>query len=184
MKLTKRHKVFAVILVVGGAILIADRITSRDGEGTPPTASAATSPDTDDGPAAPDAARTPGTPASDLLADRLSALCRQRGLDAADVPGAFAPARAWYPQAPPEEMTVVRRPESVDLCREYKAAHRLTGVVVIPGGAWAIINDTCVAIGQQLDGFRLVSVTERAAVLVAGTSRVVLSLPATAVPEP
>jgi len=206
MKLTKRHKIYAVMIVVGGAIVIMDRITSQDGEGGPPAASAATSSALDDGPAAADAdptsARTPGAPASDLpwhgrlareswpgrpchlLADRLGALCKHRGLNALDVPDAFASALAWFPQAPTENTTVVQPPRSIHRRREFQATHRLTGVVVVPGGGRAIINGTCVAVGQKLDGFRLVSVAERSAVLVEGKSRVVLSLPTTPSPGP
>ena len=64
-----------------------------------------------------------------------------------------------------------------DAAREFLQRHRLTAVMRQTGGGVAIIDQKTVAVGQSLDGFRLVAVKERSAVLRRGQHRVELRLP-------
>jgi hypothetical protein len=80
-------------------------------------------------------------------------------------PGAVAPAAAAAAAA--------ARPDPV---ARFRAAHRLTGVLLSDDNRRAIIDGRSLAVGERLDGFTLLSVDKDRAVLAAKEGRVTLTL--------
>ena len=125
----------------------------------------------------------PRTPAADQLADasqaavatlaaRLEDVARSQKLNLESVNDAFRPPAAWV--GTQRTAIVEDRP---DAAREFLQRHRLTAVMRQTGGGVAIIDQKTVAVGHSLDGFRLVAVKDRSAVLRRGQHRVELRLP-------
>jgi hypothetical protein len=86
---------------------------------------------------------------------------------------AFAPGSAWI---------VVGDSVRVDnsgLAGQFQAAHRLTGVLTSGGRAHAMVDAKIVAIGQSIDGFKLISLSGRSATFESadqGVGTVVLNM--------
>jgi hypothetical protein len=115
--------------------------------------------------------------AAEALASRLKAVAGDGPLQADDMRDAFQPPAAWMPAAPrtPEKGTLGQAAEA------FMQRHTLKAIMVGPDGHQALIDNTCLAIGQKIDGFELVSAGERGVVLVSEDgSRLTLELPVNA----
>ena len=100
------------------------------------------------------------------LAARLDDLRRRLGDGPSIVRDAFAPPAAWA-GAP-----------SDDRAAAFEHGHVLTVTLQSGGGGQAVVDGDLVAVGQQVDGFRLASVGRRRATFVAADgTRAELSLP-------
>jgi hypothetical protein len=182
MQLTKQQKMVGAVLGLAVAAFAVDRwvIGHAPADDAAMTASAA---------AAPAARRTAPrpqrnrVPAADQMADasqagvatlaaRLDEVARTQKLNLEVVNDAFRPPAAWV--GTQRTAMVEDRP---DAARDFLQRHRLTAVMRQTGGGVAIIDQKTVAVGQSLDGFRLVAVKERSAVLRRGQHRVELRLP-------
>lgn len=126
------------------------------------------------GPAAsPDPPLTPRLP---VISERLKALATGEDLDPARVREAFAPSDEW--------LLVLSAPKVVaplpqaDLPAEFTRKHKLTSVLLAGSAGCAVVDGKIVRIGQELDGFRLVSLEPDCAVFhaVQGPVSVTLSL--------
>lgn len=119
------------------------------------------------------AGNTQGVAPTGTLAARLRQVAAGQKLDLRNVGDAFRPSVAW--------IGARRQPAPAagpfDAAREFQNTHRLTAVMKQAGGGIAIIDKTTLAVGQSIDGFRLVAVKDRSAVLRRGTDRVELRLP-------
>ena len=106
------------------------------------------------------------------LVERLEAMSKSPDLHLPDVQDAFSLSDAWMAEfrskaAPDAELSPAEK---------FAKSHQLMAIVVSGMFSTATIDDTCLAIDQELDGFKLVSVDERSAVLQSGDQRVVLKL--------
>lgn len=179
MTLSKRQKVLLASCAVLMAALVVDRVTSGSGGLGPDTAVASPAIEPHDEPAL-----LPVPPAEipetgqegrlDCLADRLEDLAERHSLAGVAVADAFCPPPAWL--APNGPVSVVET-AGMDRARDFAARHELKAVMLNhSAGARAIIGNRLLGVGQVLDGFKLVSVDKRSAVLVSGDARVTLRL--------
>jgi len=173
MVLTRKNKILALLVGGAAAVFVVDRFVLGYASIGPEQACAtAISPVGATG-GAPEMLPPPQSPIT--LADRLAGLAGARGLDGMKVTDAFCPPRSWLG---PEPVRPAARPADDGKERDFLESHRLTATVVrAGGGGMAIIDGQCVVVGKTVDGFRLVSVTRRQAVLEAGGKKVSLRLP-------
>ncbi len=179
MKLSRQRKISVVILALAVSALVADRAFLGGGSTGPGRASGASpGPVKPRLPAAPPAAAAPPAVMNALapaggqsLADRLRDYSRQRGIDASGVRDAFVAAESWRPK--PQVAEAATRP--VGRVPGFSEKHELMAVITGPKGS-AIVDGKCLQVGQELDGYRLVSVGHREAVFECDGERVELRL--------
>ncbi len=88
---------------------------------------------------------------------------------------AFAPLAPWCaPRAKPARNQVVVPGRNAAV--EFAESHRLTAVAVSSDGKMAVVNNTCLQVGDSLDGFRLVAVEKNSALFQKGERQVALEL--------
>ncbi len=173
MTLTKSQKVYVAIMVIAVVALLIDRTLLQP---EPVQASAlqyAISPSTRE-PIDPGSPRSEGpAPRQVAIARRLEQIAEQRGLDPIGVVDAFRPSPMWLAigEAP------VGTAQVESLAERFGKAHTLTAVMGSGDQGWAIVVGRTLLFGRVLDGFTLVSVGARSAVLESGDARVVLTLP-------
>ena len=63
-----------------------------------------------------------------------------------------------------------------DAADKFAQNHQLRAVMVSDRGSRAVVDDRCLLVGRQLDGFTLVSITQSTAVFESDDQRVVLKL--------
>ncbi len=177
MQLSKTQKIYLALGVIAVAAFVVDRVFLRSGSGGPaPARAAADTP----GPAA---ARPPAMPApappvavppSDRpsLAARLDALAKDPGVDVGGMRDAFVPPPSWIAEVKSPEPEVVE-PSAAE---KFAAAHTLTAVLLAGKGGCAVVNGKVVQVGQEVDGFELVSLARECAVFQGGQERVELRL--------
>ncbi len=177
---SKKPKLVVCILGLAVAALVADRALLGSGKPGPKEATAEPS-------AAPAAATNtpakcpPATPrqsretVQESLTCRLKAISEADGFDSAKVRDAFCLAPAWAKDLGP---AVPSSPEQ-DKAKQLKMDHQLMAVMMAREGGYAIVDGKCLRIGQVLDGFTLISVTEHSAVLESDGLRVELKVPRT-----
>jgi hypothetical protein len=178
MTLTKSQKVYVAIMVIGLVALLIDRTMLQPEQAAADAASAlqyAISPSTSSaGPEDPGSPRSEGpAPRQVAIARKLEQIAEQRGLDPTGVIDAFRPSPRWL--AVGEVPVAPAKPEL--LAERFRKAHTLTAVMGSGDQGWAIVDGRTLLIGRVLDGFTLVSVERRSAILESGDARVVLSLP-------
>jgi hypothetical protein len=105
------------------------------------------------------------------LAARLQSVAQAQKLDLDHVADAFRPSVKWV--GAPRHPSTNR--ELTDAVKEFQK-HKLMAVMKQSGGGVAIIDKWTVGVGQTLDGFRLVAVKDRSAILRKGTQKVELKL--------
>jgi hypothetical protein len=111
------------------------------------------------------------TTARAAIADRLERVAERRGFDLDRVPNAFVPPKSWIVEKARQGTTSSRVTAEM-----FEAAHVLTGVMAAGDAGYAIIDGRTLFIGQRLDGFELISVSERSAVLDSDGERAELML--------
>jgi hypothetical protein len=179
MRLTKRQKICAGVLLLAGLAFVVDRWVI--GPGPSPAAAAAgktgsaariSSPSAaalTRAAAASPAGNAPA-PATRSLAARLMEVAQAERLELTAVPDAFRPSRRWGPAEPDtSSVAPVPGPVKSDLAGLFKSRHKLNAVMSgRPGsGGIAIIDGHMLTPGMKVDGFTLTAVTERSAVLEA-----------------
>ena len=176
MTLTKSQKVYVAILVIGAVALVIDRTLLQPEQAVAGAASAlqyAISPSARD-PGDPGSPRSEGpAPRQVAIARRLEQIAEQRGLDPTGVIDAFRPSPMWLQLGE----VPVGPVEAESLAERFRRAHTLTAVMGSGDEGGAIVDGRTLFIGRALDGFTLISVGQRSAVLESGDTRVVLSLP-------
>jgi hypothetical protein len=178
MKWTKERKVFALLLAGGLAALGVDRLT-RAAPDAPedPAAFAVAKPD--NAPAPPIAKPAQGTIAQNLAPAQPASFTQRlrraattsptnRSSDSSATADIFRPSRVWAPEPvvaapppPPPPPTTRPTPKPPDELAQFRAKHRLTAVLVATRHApsRAIIDGNPLRIGQIVDHFRLVEVS-------------------------
>lgn len=171
MKLSKKQRVSVCVLALAVAALVADRVFLRSDEAPPAEAGAApvagldeltgTSP-----------SRSPAVEGRSLAA-RLRELSASADPSSGDVRDAFRLSQAWLAYlSPPKPATAA--PESKP--KPGRPVHRLTAVILDKDGGRAIVDGKYLRVGQELDGMKLISVSERSAVVESRGTRVELTL--------
>ncbi len=175
MTLSAKHKVYGAVLVVGVIAVTVDRVLILPDEAAadrPPSAHYAVTP-----PSTTAVASVSDNPPSSVstvqavIADRLEQLAASRGFDLQRVPNAFVPPTSWEVAETPESL-----PAGRVAAETFMLTHVLTGVMAAGDGGYAIIDGKTLFIGQVLDGFELLSVSDRSAVFEANGVRVELML--------
>jgi len=177
MQLTRERKVYAAFLAAALAALAADKFILG-----PPESSAAVRSDyLVNSPAAPPAARktvaveaappplpSPAAPA--LLAQRMEQVARDQQLNLDEAHDVFHTPATWVKPAAPAQP---------DLQAAFAAKHRLVALLKSSRGGIAVVagqSRKSLRIGQQMDGFTLVSIAERSAAFRSGSVAVELQL--------
>jgi hypothetical protein len=189
MQLTKQQKIYAAVLGLAVSAFAFDRFVLGPGDDAPEEVAAATAarrpaprrtPARPAGVASVNAAAAqaaaagpaaPGTASPSTLSIRLEALAAAQKLKLDNVGDAFKPSTVWVGSPKQVAPTV----EVVDAVAEFQKK-KLTAVVKQNSGGIAVIDKTYLSVGQSLDGFRLVAVKDRSAILRRGNQRVELRL--------
>jgi len=191
MHLTKQQKIYAAVLGLAVSAFAFDRFVLGPGDDAPEEVAAAPA-----GAARrPTPRRTPARPAgvasakaaaaqapaagaavpaaspTSTLSTRLEALAAAHKLKLDNVGDAFKPSPVWVGSPKQVAPTV----EVVDAVAEFQKK-KLTAVMKQNSGGIAVIDKTYLSVGQSLDGFRLVAVKDRSAILRRGNQRVELRL--------
>ena len=173
----------AVLCAVALAILVIDRLQLGSGQFGPETARASFVPedntDAKDETIATLPAATALSQSRNDLASRLETMAAQHDLDGAPVRDAFQPSEVWLSRlgANHSKPAVAAPPVGAGFIKK----HKLQAVLLGRDGGSAIVNNTYLKIGQELDGFELVSIDANSVGFVSGKVRVVLTLSTTAV---
>ena len=177
---TKRQKILLGVLGLALTVFLADRVYLGMSPAGPAQAEASEVADTMG--VLPDRvaalsrgeAATIGTgrPESELV-KRLDAVRAAHLVQLEEVTDVFRPSQAWAGPAPQTETPVNSDEIRAD---EFAQDHRLEAAVVSSKGSIAIVNGWCLKIGQELDGFKLVSVGRDSVVFVSGAARATLRL--------
>lgn len=180
--------VYGFVLGFALVALAVDRLILSDGATGPQSAAAAdefVSDETSPASASkPMMAASPGAVQAPSLANRLQNLAQERKLILTDVEDAFRPNLNWVGVARPEVVPVASTKPQVGLSEveSFKSRHRLMAVLQNSEGGAAIVGNHTILIGQNIEGFRLVSLTKRSAVFEKDQARVELSLPSPRLP--
>ena len=166
------------VLGLGLAALVGDRVLLSESQTGPQTATASPVSRTPGHSADPRPAQvhadSPGEAAlvSGSLAAKLENVRVGQSLDPAAARDAFCASQQWLDDLTPD------KPESSDEVRAqaFLRNHRLKAVVKFDRGGAAIIDDSYLFLGQELDGFRLIRVSDRTATLVSGSAKVTVSM--------
>ena len=177
MKLSKERKIFIGLLALAGGGALADRVFVGSDLSTPQSAYAG---DTETG-ATPVAAGISFTPfeISDdtpLLADRLAAAARSRRVGSDNIQDAFAASESWISRQP-APTTASPSPSREDTIAQFTSSHKLMAVITNGGRDYAVIDGHPLAVGQSVDGFRLVSLKQRSAVFRSADMSAEMTLP-------
>ncbi len=175
----RKRNAYMIVVGLGVAAVAVDRLfllppEEASGEPAPPPPVTSTPP-----PAAATATPVPAetttapspVAARVAIADRLEAIALREKLDPARVEDAFEPPSAWLmaDAGPANPVT--------STAQRFRESHNLNAVMATGRDGYAIIDGRTLYIGQEMDGFTLVEVHKRTAVLVSGRERVELSLP-------
>ncbi len=173
MTLTKSQRVYVAIMVVAVVTLLIDRTLLQPEPAQAATLQYAVPPSARD-PVDLEAPRSEGpAPRQVAIARKLEQIAEQRSLDPIGVIDAFRPSPMWiqFAEAP------VGPEQAESLVERFMKAHTLAAVMGSGVEGGAIVDGRTLFIGQVLDGFTLVSLGQRSAILESGDARVVLALP-------
>jgi hypothetical protein len=107
------------------------------------------------------------------LLHRMKALSEAADLDRIATLDAFKPPADWLPEVKLAEPLPTPEDQRVE---QFKRHHKLSAVVTGPAGQCAVIAGRTLMVGQQLDGFVLVSIGDRSALFKMNDLEVVLSI--------
>jgi len=166
MTLTKHQKVLVAVFAIGLAGLIVDRVWLR------PEAASADSPAGSNAQPSSPASRpsSQAKPDKPSVAQRLETLWPDREPDFSDLRDPFCLPCSWS-GVQTDGPTAAEDPGT-----GFAATHRLSAVLLEGRVSYALVGDRFLTPGQEMDGFKLVSVGDRFAVFERGGSRVVLKL--------
>jgi hypothetical protein len=177
MKWTKERKIYGGLLALGVVALIVDRLSGgpKDAAAQEDAAAALVAPNAAGKTAPPKTSRMADAAMlarADLgLAERLRAATNGQLVSDKSVVDVFRPSRKWAGDAGGSGAA-----HPMSEAERYKAAHRLTAVMMSGRGSRAIVDGTPLRLGESLDGFKLLSVDPGRAVLGRNGARVVLEL--------
>lgn len=169
MKLTRQQLILICVLLAGAVVLTVDRLIIARPDGSVDAAARAADEygikRTDK--TSPEASTLPST-RRPSLAQRLRAAAQN--LSEGWHRDVFAMTSAW----PQNNPTLPRADDQA--VRQFRLSHRLTGILSTGANGYVMVDGKIIGIGQQIDGFRLVSISHRAATFESDKVRVVLYL--------
>lgn len=186
MKMTKRQKVLVGLCMLGVAAFAYDRIEPTPGLAGPQQAVASPLPADTVVPASTVEAAANSLPdlgigSHKVIAQRLATLMSGEFPQTDDIRDAFYASGLQPPAAPAAvAAATVTAPTIQDKPRKavFAESHQLRAVLVGSEGRMAVMDNTCLKIGQKLEEFQLVSVGERSATFGSGNGdRVTFALP-------
>ena len=175
MKLNKERKIYVALLAVGLSALTVDRVfSSSDAEETPepPAALIVNKSDAAGTAKASVGATEAAAPDFNPIITRLRTLDEVERLSGTPTEDAFQMPLRWA-AAYRTEAPQTRRLSSIE---EFQQNHQLNAVMLAGRQSRAIVDGRTISMGQAFDGFKLVEVTERFAVLESSSGQVVLRL--------
>src|SRR5256885_961384 len=176
MKWTKERKIYGGLLALGLVALVIDRCSGgpKEAAAQQEDAAALVAPNVAGKTAPSKNARTSEgaiLARSDIsLAERLRAATNGQLVSDKSVVDVFRPSRKWAGDAGGSEAHVLSDAE------RFRAAHRLTAVMMSGRSSRAIVDGTPLRLGESLDGFKLLSVDPAKAVLGRNGASVALAL--------
>ena len=170
MKLNKQQKIAGLVLVVALLALGVDKLFLAGSDSGPASAQAA-SITTATTAATPTLAAQVEPAQNNLarnragLADQLQKLAEQEQLVLSETPDVFATPYDWFADAKQQRETTEAGTPQQSKADNFKKSHVLKVVFVSGDQSVAFINDLPLRIGDTIDDFELVSVTNRSATL-------------------
>jgi hypothetical protein len=187
MKITKMQKILVGLCVVGIAAFIYDRTQSDSSLPGPQQAKAAPMPSDNALPAATPPTTGANAPGAELtigshkvLAGRIQTLMNGEFPQTDDIRDAFYAPGLQAPKAVAQTPASVVEPGVTSKPRRdvFAESHTLRGVMVGPDGRMALMDNTCLKIGQKIEEFQLIAVGERSASFVSTSGeKVTFTLP-------
>jgi len=170
MILKRSQKVSIIILVVAVLALAVDRLVLQDGgTGVPASSQAAEAYGADPSRAAtPVTAARPQASGDAIIAVRLRELAETEGIDPEQTVNAFRAPQSWLKQESAANA-------ETDSAIAFRETHRLTSVLLTSDGGTATVNNQVLAVGDEIDGFRLTKVKPASAVFCSGEKQVELT---------
>lgn len=189
MKLTRERKILMAVLCLGGGALLVDRVLLEDGQTAPQSAAAeqaafeAHAPDAvsdeTEGIMQATMALLSESAEEPMLNERLRETAVAHDASPLQPRDAFAPSAAWREPEAPEptaEPTSSDPASAKEVAERFRAQHRLDAIMAEGIAGLAIINGRAVRVGQQVQGFTLKRVGQRAAVFTDGMVEVELKV--------
>jgi hypothetical protein len=175
MKLNKERKIFVALLALGLGALAVDRMFSGAEAAASSDNSAALVPTKTDSPGRTAASPTTTDVGGEInsVAARLNAMGESQRLSKTQLADGFQLPPRWAAAYKVAEQPAAKPLSPVE---RFQQSHKLNAVMVGGRRSRAIVDGTTVSAGQVFDGFRLVEVTERFAVLESDAGRVVLKI--------
>jgi hypothetical protein len=172
MKRSKRQFLLLGLCAVGVAAFIYDRLQPQGVSGPDPALAAACPPAepvgaAPAGEASPSGADVPLVRTKKILVDRLKSIAGESPASAQDDRDAFRPSAAWLPAAA-AATPVAAEPTEKSKAEVFVQSHTLQAVMISGDTSQVVINDKFLKLGQEMDGFKLVSVSQERAVLRTG----------------
>jgi len=173
MKLSKERKIFVGFLILALGAVFIDRVVIGSGVTEPQRVEAgpalAQSEPGERSTAASFDAALPASEHGPSMSDRLLGMVQAQGLAQDDGRDAFAPSKAWADELGLGQGDVGQA--------SFQDRHHLVAVIMTNGERYVIIDDQTLGLGYTLDGFTLVDVNERTAVLESNGHQVELEIP-------
>ncbi len=168
MNLTRKHKIYLVVLASAAMALLVDQVLLGGGNAGQAHAQSA-----HQVPAAADARLMLPDPVDGgiSVADRLAEFADKHSIDSSDVQDAFRPGTVWMVSL--NRVTEKAKPENKFL-EQFERKHSLVSVM---RGSSVVVDNRCLRLGQKLDGLVLTTVTDNSATFTVGTEQVTLHLP-------
>ena len=180
-----KHMIYAAILVVALGVLAIDQLLLSGGEESGTTSSAAL--DTPHKSPSAVAAGTPRIPVPSpdmlnqlLMSDRLQRYAEANGLNLDAVADAFKTPASWVVATAPTPS--VGRPSANPTLPP--APSELSGIMISGRTRVALIDGQVVAVGTEINGYRLIAVSDKSATLAYGEHQVTLELDQPGSPAP
>jgi len=179
MEMTRKHKVYAVVLGLAGIVVVADQQFFLEATG-PSTAQAATGVLMTE-PSAATLSPPIASPAGALgdigqersaIAERFQGLVQKYHLRLSEVDDGFDRPFSWKQQ----EQTARELKASQARANAFRSEHHLTAILTAGGRGIVVLEDKPIRIGQMIDGFTLMAVANHSAVFEANGISVKLSM--------
>ncbi|MHC4581202.1 MAG: hypothetical protein ACYS14_07075 [Planctomycetota bacterium] len=172
MKLSKRQKSGLVVLAILSLALVIDRAL-LGGVGVPVGASASsTEAQAEPVAEAKDTADPKPEPAPIEFAQRLESAWSQKGLGTSQARDVFSLPASWFDDVRPP--TPVDSPQ--DAVTLFAANHQLRGVLATGQARCVTVDDRVLRLGDEFDGFKLVTIEDDYVTFEAGGRQVILRL--------
>ena len=186
MTLTKTQRIYVGILALAIGAFMVDRMFLSGGPAEAQAATPYQSPVALSVGSASSPAGSAGSAGSAGEALQLLAALAGERADLSELRNAFRPSPAWSadlfppapvaPTAPAESAPLAATPAKSAALQRFTQDHSVMSIIRTDEGGYALIDGQLVNVGNKLDGFTLVELTDSAAVFASDAGRVELKL--------